>query len=387
MFEQRIQIHDSLPGKDEPRFAPGVDVKKRIFRMLELKLQCGQTLKNVEVGYETYGHLNERGDNAVLIAHYFTGTSHAAGRYLESDAEPGYWDALIGPGKAIDTDRYFVVSCDSLCNINTKSPRVVTTGPCSIHPDTGRPYGKDFPIVTIGDFVNVQKALADALGVRKFHAVAGPSMGSFQVMEWAASYPEMVERVISVIPGHLSTEAYLIAVLDSWMAPILLDPLFKNGDYTPDAEPIAGLTQALKLVTLNAVHYKWARRLFNRRWADPDLSPLASLDNRFSIEVALDHTASQRARIADANSMLRLARAVQLYSIEDRKERLRSKFLIIPAESDLLMFPDYAERGVRELQALGLSAELVTLAGDGGHLDGLNVINHSSDAIRRFLET
>ena len=122
---------------------------------------------------------------------------HAAGKYAASDAAPGYWDAIIGPGKAIDTNKYFVLSSDTLVNLSTGDPKTITTGPASTNPDTGKPYGLDFPIVTVRDFVEVQKALVESLGIKKLALVAGPSMGSLQTFEWAASHPEMVAKAMS----------------------------------------------------------------------------------------------------------------------------------------------------------------------------------------------
>jgi homoserine O-acetyltransferase len=382
-----IEILETLPTADEPRFESGVPVKKRAFTIPRLTLESGAMLRDVRMGYETYGHLNATGDNAILICHYFAGSSHCAGRYHESDPEPGYWDLLIGPGKPIDTDRFFVVSCDALCNLNPKNPLVVTTGPASINPDTGRVWGADFPVISMGDIVEAQKSLADALGIRRFHAVGGPSMGGFQAMEWAARFPEMVERVISAISGGLDVEPYLIATLDTWTSPLTLDPKFRGGHYHETGEePIDGLTHAYKLLTLNSLHHDWALRLFNRRWSDPDKDPALSLENHYAIESALERAAQQSAQTTDANSFLRTVRAVQLYSISARKERLRSAFLMIPAQSDLLLIPRYAKRAVTQLQSLGLKAQLFELEGHGGHFDGVNRIAQAAEAIRAFLK-
>jgi homoserine O-acetyltransferase len=174
-------------------------VEKQVFMLPALTTVGGQVIRDVRVGYEHYGALNAARDNAILVTHYFSGTSHAAGRYAATDPSPGYWDSIIGAGKPIDTDRFFVISSDTLVNLNTKDPRTVTTGPASINPDTGRPWGMTFPIVTIRDFVNLQKALLDSLGIRKIHAVVGASMGAMQAFEWAAAYPDIVERIIPVI--------------------------------------------------------------------------------------------------------------------------------------------------------------------------------------------
>jgi hypothetical protein len=151
--------------------------EKKFFTLPQYTTAGGKAIRDVRVGYETYGKLNAAGDNAIFIAHFFSGTSHAAGRYQAADKTAGYWDAIIGPGKAIDTDRYFVVSADTLVNLNVKSPLVGTAGPATINPDTGKPYGSSFPVVSIADFVRVHKALLDLLGVKKLAAAAGASGG------------------------------------------------------------------------------------------------------------------------------------------------------------------------------------------------------------------
>jgi homoserine O-acetyltransferase/O-succinyltransferase len=151
--------------------------EKKFFTLPQYTTAGGKTIKNVRVGYETYGKLNAAGDNAVFVPHFFSGTSHAAGRYKADEKAAGYWDAIIGSGKAIDTDKYFVVSADTLVNLNVKSPMVGTVGPASLNPDTGKPYGSSFPVVSMKDSVRVHKALLDSLGVKKLQAVAGASGG------------------------------------------------------------------------------------------------------------------------------------------------------------------------------------------------------------------
>lgn len=362
-------------------------VQKQAFRIPELMLQSGARLEDVHIGYETYGTLNSAGTNAILIAHYFSGTSHCAGRFHESDPEPGYWDAIIGPGKAIDTNKYFVISADSIANVNAKVPHVISTGPSSIDPQTGRPYGSKFPVVSVADFVVSQKRLCDSLGIKHLHAVAGPSMGAFQSFEWAARYPHFVDRVMPVIPAGLALEPYLISSVQSWCMPILLDPDFQGGDYYGTGrEPLAGLTQCFKLMTLNALHQDWAQRLFQRRWAD-ERDPAKDMNATFAVERALDDAAKLRAQSGDANAILRTARAVQLFNIQDRKHLLRQKFLLIPAASDLMMAPPYFDRGLAELKALGLPIEVFVLQGSGGHLDGVNSMGQADHVIRKFLDS
>ncbi len=373
------------PDQNQPRFTSETTVLKRVFTLPELELESGETLRHVQIGYETYGNLNEAKDNAILITHYFTGTSHAAGRYHESDVEPGYWDSLIGPGKAIDTDKYFVIGVDCLSNLNTGNPMVFTTGPLSLNPKTDRPYMADFPVVTIGDFVRSQYALCRYLGLPKLRAVAGPSMGAMQALEWGARFPEYVERIVGVIGGGLQTEPYLIGLLRQWCAPIYLDSNFRDGFYNQANPPQAGLAAALELVTLTALSPAWANKAFARRPAVPEIGPEQSLRNMFAVENALSVTARSRAAIADANSFLRIAKAVQLFDINPIKSRLKARILWITAKRDLLLFPEYAERGITSLRALGLHVETFELASEGGHLDGLGEAKPAAETIARFL--
>src|SRR4051812_5635790 len=264
--------------------AQGLLTEKKFFTLPSYTTQNGKTIKSVRVGYETYGKLNAAGTNAIFVPHFFSGNSHAAGRYKADEKAAGYWDAIIGPGKAIDTDKYFLFSADTLVNVNVKSPMVGTAGPATINPDTGKPYGSSFPVVSMKDFVRVHKALADALGVKKLTAVAGASGGSIQAMEWAVEYPDLVERVVHVIGPGLEIQPYVIGMLDAWMSPIKLDPNWKGGDFYGGAEPLDGLAQALKLVTLTTVHFQWAEKLHGYKWADEAKNPGADMGSLFAIE-------------------------------------------------------------------------------------------------------
>ena len=183
-------------------------VTKQSFEIPRYTTRGGETVPNLRIGYQTAGTLNAAGDNAVLIAHFFSGNSHAFGRYAPG-GPAGYWDAIIGPGKAIDTNRYFVVSADTPVNINTKDPNTITTGPATMNPATGRPWGMSFPVLSMRDFVETQKALLDHLGVRRLALVAGASGGALQTIEWAEAHPEMVARAMPVI-GADRVDAWII---------------------------------------------------------------------------------------------------------------------------------------------------------------------------------
>ena len=282
---------------------------KRRFDLPELHCLSGATIRNVAVGYETYGELNAARDNAILIAHFFSGSSHAAGKYAPDDALPGYWDAIVGPGKAVDTNRYFVISSDTLVNLNVHDNNVITTGPASLDPTTQKPYGLTFPAVAIADFVRVQKALIDSLGIKRLRAVMGPSMGGLQTFEWAASFPECVERIIPVIAAP-NFRGWLTAWLSMWAQPIKLDPAWKGGDYYGGPPPRAGLEAALRLITLHALHSDWADTAGGRALAEgADAGDIAA--NPFAIEETLANAALPRLEKADANHLLYLARANQ----------------------------------------------------------------------------
>lgn len=365
-------------------------VEKKTFEMPSYVTVGGKTIKNVKIGWESYGTLNAAKDNVILICHFFSGDSHAAGKYAAADAAPGYWDSIIGAGKPIDTDKFFVISSDTLVNLSTKNPKVVTTGPASINPDTGKPYGMTFPIVTIRDFVNVQKALLESLGIRKLHTVAGASMGAIQAFEWAAAYPDMVERIVPVI-GAAEADAYTIGWLDFWGQPIKIDPNWNGGDYYGKAEPEAGLALALKIVTIHARAPGWADATFGRKQADPAKPVLDSWDGRFAIVDALDKAGAARAKVADANSFLYLVRANQLHSagmkgsLEEGLKSVKAKALVIPASSDELLPPYMSERAGALLKKQGNAVELVTLEGNGGHLDGVLAVAKVGEQIKKFL--
>ena len=360
-------------------------VEKRVFALPAYQTANGKPIKQVKVGYETYGTLNAAGDNAVFIAHFYSGTSHAAGKYKESDAAPGYWNSIIGPGKPIDTDKYFVVSADTLANLNTKDPNVTTTGPSSVNPDTGKPYGLSFPVVAMRDSVRVHKALLDSLGVKKLQAVAGASGGSVQAMEWAVNYPEYVERVIHVIGPGFSISPWVIGLLDAWVLPIKLDPKWNNGDYYGKEEPLDGVAQALKLVTLTARHWGWAEKSFGYKLADENKKPGDERTNVFLIEDTLQKAGVARAKTTDANNKIYMAKANQLYNVESEVGKIKAKILFVPAASDLIFPPEFSQKAAEKFRAQGGKAEVFVIDGDGGHLDGVLNVAKAGEAIRSFM--
>jgi homoserine O-acetyltransferase len=360
--------------------------EKKFFSMAQYTTSAGKTIKNVRVGYETYGQLNAAGDNAVFVAHFFSGTSHAAGRYNADEKTAGYWDAIIGPGKAIDTNRFFVVSADALANLNVKSPSVGTVGPATVNPDTGKPYGSSFPVVSMKDSVRVHKSLVDSLGVKRLVAVAGASGGSIQAMEWAAEYPGLVQRVIHVIGPGLDIHPYVIGLLDLWMMPIKLDPNWKGGDYFGGPEPSEGVAHSLKTITLTALHFGWAEKVHGYKWASEANNPHESMRNLFAIEDSLYKTGVARAGATDAAHLVWTAKANQLYNLEKDQGRIKAKVLFLPAKTDLIFPPELSRRWAEKLKAQGNYVELHEIEGTSGHLDGLFSIGKVGEHIRAFLD-
>jgi homoserine O-acetyltransferase len=360
-------------------------VEKKVFTLPSYTTVGGKTIKNVRVGYETYGTLNAAGDNAIFVPHFFTGTSHAAGKYKTTDAASGYWDPIIGAGKPIDTDKYFVISADNLANVNVKDPNVTTTGPSTTDPDTGKPYGMSFPVLTMRDSVRVHKALIDSLGVKKLQAVAGASNGSIMAMEWGALYPDVVLRIVHVIGPGFDITPYVLEMLDVWTLPIRMDPKWNGGDYYGKDEPTAGVAQALKVVTITTRSHPWAEKTFGFKWADPAKDPAATMGDVFAIEDTLNKAGATRGASIDANAMIYTAKYNQLYNLGDDVKKMRSKILFVPASSDLIFPPELSRRAAERYRAQGGVAEVVVIDGDGGHLEGVLNIAKQGEAIRAFL--
>ena len=376
-----------------PAMADDLLVTKQTFDLAEMTTISGKTIKNIKIGWESYGTLNADKSNAILVAHYFSGTSHAAGKYAAADVLPGYWDAIIGPGKAIDTNKFYVISSDTLVNLNTGDPHVTTTGPASIDAATGKPYGMGFPLVTIGDFVRVQKALVDSLGIKKLHTVMGPSMGGLQTYEWAATYPDMMERIMPVIAAA-DPGPWLIEWLNVWAAPILLDAKWNGGDYYGREPPLAGLTSALKIVSLQANHFQWAEKTFGTALADPAKDPLSAYGNTFKIEAAIEAGSAARAAVSDANHFLYLVKANQTFvpgagagakTAADGLKRIKARTLILYSPTDQVFPMAWIKATAEALRANGVHVETDEIGGPLGHLNGVAGMAPLGRRITEFL--
>ena len=365
-------------------------VEKQHFTTKDFTTVSGVTLEQVDIGWESYGKLNANKDNVILITHYFSGTSHAAGKYKADDALPGYWDAIIGPDKAIDTNKYYVISSDTLVNANWHDENVITTGPASTNPKTGKPYGLDFPVVTITDFVNVQKRLLDSLGITKLHAVMGASMGSFQALEWATRYPDKVERLIHVI-GAATMDAWTVAALEKWALPIRLDKNWQQGNYYGKQRPLDGLAATMLNITQDAMHpiiYNASFPEFNVL----DEGALKNIRTLPKLNQVLAQRAMARAKTQDANHVLYLVRASQLFTagmqsdLTTALKNVSAKTLLLPATNDLLLRPENMRTVFDTMKAAGKDVEISEIEGGWGHLDGIFSIAPKAQLISEFLE-
>ncbi len=365
-------------------------VEKQHFTTKDFTTVSGVTLEQVDIGWESYGKLNANKDNVILITHYFSGTSHAAGKYKADDALPGYWDAIIGPGKAIDTNKYYVISSDTLVNANWHDENVITTGPASTNPKTGKPYGLDFPVVTITDFVNVQKRLLDSLGITKLHAVMGASMGSFQALEWATRYPDKVERLIHVI-GAATMDAWTVAALEKWALPIRLDKNWQQGDYYGKQRPLDGLAATMLNITQDAMH----PIIYNASFPDfkvLDEGALKDIRTLPKLNQVLAERAMARAKTQDANHVLYLVRASQLFTagmqsdLTTALKNVSAKTLLLPATNDLLLRPENMRTVFDTMKEAGKDVKISAIEGGWGHLDGIFSIAPKAQLISEFLE-
>jgi homoserine O-acetyltransferase/O-succinyltransferase len=357
-------------------------VEKRTFELPSYTTVAGVTIKSVKIGWEAIGTLNADKSNAILVTHYFSGTSHAFGKYTAADQIAGYWDAIIGPDKAIDTNKYYVLSSDTLVNLNAKQSNVVTTGPASINPDTAKPYALTFPVVSIKDFVRVQKALIDSLGIKKLKAVVGLSMGGLQAYEWAQTYPDSVERIIPVV-ATATAEPFLIAWMDLWAQPIRLDPKWNNGQYYGQEAPLDGLKAALKIVTMQANGWEWARKTFGTAPAQEGKDPAKAFTNDFRINAFLDQAAVARVAFADANHFLYLCKAIQLAAVDPANIKVPT--LVLYAPTDQIFAESSVLETIHKMADAGGSVESATLLGPNGHLNAITEIRQAANKITTFL--
>ncbi len=331
-----------------------------------LELECGRTLGPIEVAYETYGQLNDTRDNAVMICHALSGDAHVAGYHSEADRKPGWWDMMVGPGKGIDTNRYFVICTNILGGCRG------TTGPSSVNPETGRPWGLDFPVITIQDMVRVQKRLVEHLGIERLLAVIGGSMGGMQVIEWAVRYPESLAAALPIATTS-RLNAQSIAFDAVGRNAILGDPSFQEGQYLDGSGPDRGLAIArmvghITYLSEQGMHEKFGRQLRQAEKYSYDFA------NEFSVETYLDHKGRAFVERFDANSYLYITKAMDYYdlgaqhgSVREAFRDVQAKFLVISFSSDWLFTPEQSRQIVDALVANGKEVSYSEVTSMYGH--------------------
>ena len=310
-------------------------VETKYFHIEEpINLDSGKILEDVDVAYETYGELNKEKSNAILVCHALTGDAHAAG-WHKGDKKAGWWEMVIGPGKALDTEKYFIICSNVLGGCKG------TTGPSSINPKTGKQYGLEFPVITIGDMVRVQKKLIDSFGIDQLAAIIGGSMGGMQVIEWMVSYPKMMKKAIP-IATTASSSPQQIAFNDVGRQAIFADPNWNKGNYYETGElPRNGLSLARMIAHITYLSDESMDIKFGRGLQDKDeISYDFSVD--FQVESYLKHQGESFVKRFDANSYLYITKAVDLFDISrnnsliDGFKDIECRVKIISVDSDWL---------------------------------------------------
>lgn len=361
-------------------------IEKKSFHLEKVELDCGQSIP-VTLGYEAYGELNPEKSNVILISHYFSASSHAAGKYHPGEVISGYWDFLIGPGKAIDTNRFFVVSIDNLCNIQWKNPKVITTGPRSINPDTGKRWGSTFPPFTFRDMMKIQKTfLHYQWGIESIFAAIGASAGGFSAMEWAVNYPEQVEKLICVITNPQTPVQTSFSVCQQAMRAIALDPRWGNGNYEDGEEPEEGFLLAAQMMSVEAFTPMFYERMYARKLNEDIQEPLF-------FERKMTSDMKRNIRYMDASHWYYTCRATMLHdisrgygSLEEALQKIQAQTLMISCVSDRLQPTVYNRRMVRLLNEMGKDARLIEIESEKGHMAGILETDLFSEDVRSFLK-
>ncbi|MCE2764719.1 MAG: homoserine O-acetyltransferase [Ilumatobacteraceae bacterium] len=356
----------------------------------KLAIDVGTVMEGVTTAYETWGTLNGDASNAILLCHAWTGDSHVAGRAGEGHPTPGWWEGAIGPGLAVDTDQFFVVCANVLGGCQG------STGPASPHPSDGKPYGSRFPVVTIRDMVRAQARLADHLGVRKWRAVIGGSMGGMQVLEWAVTFPE---RVGAIMP--IATCAQASAQQIAWGSigrrGITNDPRWRGGDYydaAPGDGPHEGLSTARMVAQVTFRSDNVFTDRFGRDMVGGDGSSTLALEQKFEVERYLEYHGEKLCRRFDANSYIAIGKAMDLHDVGRSRgglvaamKRVTMPTLTMGIWSDFL-YPVYQQLQIRDMVAAnGARSEYVEVDSPHGHDAFLIELEQVGPAVKRFVES
>ena len=341
-------------------------------------LESGKSLGPVTLAYETYGRLDQKKENAILITHALSGDAHAAG-YHEGDDEPGWWESMIGPGKAFDTDKYFVICSNILGGCKG------STGPSSINPETGKPYGLDFPVITIADMVNAQRHLIDHLGIDRLLCVAGGSMGGMQVLQWAASYPERVKSAIPIATA-LKHSPQQIAFDEVVRQAIMADPDWRGGDYYDFGQPERGLAVSRMIGHITFMSEQSMEEKFSRKLRNGKYSYDFAAD--FEVENYLRYRGDKFVKRFDANSYLYITKAMDYFDLTQltHDKNIQTRFLVISFKSDWL-YPSYQSQDiVRHLKRRWVDTTYCELPSTYGHDAFLMDVDAQQELVTHFLD-
>jgi homoserine O-acetyltransferase len=352
------------------------------------EFECGEQIPQLTVSYETYGEFS--GDNAVLVCHALTASDKVTcGPDEKSDQGSGWWNDIVGPGKAIDTDKFFVIC------VNVPGSCYGTTGPKSVNPATGERYGPDFPQVTVGDWVEVQKRCIERLGVNNLHAVVGGSVGGFNVLEWAKRFPDKVEKMIPIATGpHLDPQCLALSSISR--RAIKSDENWKGGEYYSGDSPVQGLALARQIGHVMYLSKDSMDQKFGRKTSDrediPDLFGIQDGETQ-ELENYLDYNAKKFVERFDANSYIILSRAMENYELSrgfrNAKEALKDfegEALIISFTGDWHFTPEQSEGIHQNLKEVGVDSRHKKVESEYGHDAFLVETEKIEGAISKFLK-
>ncbi len=348
------------------------------------EFQGGQKISEFTLRYETYGTLNAARDNVVLVAHALTGDHHCAGVHSLNDRKTGWWNSMIGPGKPIDTNRFFVLCANCIGGCQG------STGPKSVNPDTGKPYNLSFPFVTVRDMVKSQKILLDSLGIRELYAAIGGSMGGMQVLQWAIEYPEYVRRIIPMATTWRQN-AQAMAFDEVGRQAIMQDPEWDEGNYDENKGPNVGLAIARMMAHITYLSDRSMNRKFGRKRQDGD-SNRYSFDIEFEVESYLKHQALSFINRFDANTYLYFTRALGYFdlasaygSLDKAFQNLKCRALSVGFTTDWLFPPSQNREIVLAMLRQGVEASYSELDIDLGHDSFLIESEELFNLVRDFL--
>ncbi len=362
-------------------------VKPKIFKCADpIKLSCGMALDNYELIYETYGKLNKNKDNAVLVCHALSGNQHVAGRHKKTDKHPGWWDSLVGPGKPLNTNKFFVIG------INNLGGNEGSTGPKSINPKTKKVWGSSFPIITVEDWVKTQKTLINYLGIQRLSSVIGGSLGGMQALEWNLQFPNEVKNTI-IIAAAPNLTAQNIAFNEVARQSIITDPDFQKGNfYTKKNKPKRGLRVARMLGHITYLSNDAMKSKFGRKKQNKDYQ--YNFNTEFEIESYLNYQGDKFAKEFDANTYIRMTKALDYYdpTKQNKKKlsavfkKIKSKFLVISFTSDWRFSPARSKEIVKSLLDNNINVSYAEISAESGHDAFLMSDDHYHEILNSFFK-